>query len=309
LQSLTVDLDGPVHVADFGGAGPTMVLVHGLGGSCLNWLGAGPRLARRARVLALDMAGFGRTALGLRSGRIAANRNLLDRFLRAVVGGPALLVGNSMGGLIAMMQAAACPETVTGLVLAAPAQPHPRGVRIDRQVLAAFALYSVPGLATWYIERRAARLGPDGLVRETLRLCCADPARVSADVQAAHVELARDRLAGMPWANRAFLDAARSTLRVLRRRREYRAMVDRIAAPTLVIQGDCDRLVSPAASRELARRRPDWTLEALEDIGHVPQLENPALFVERVERWLDGPGRAALVAATRAASRDGASVG
>jgi pimeloyl-ACP methyl ester carboxylesterase len=309
LDSRTVDLGSPVHVADFGGVGPTMVLVHGLGGSCLNWLGAGPRLARRARVLALDLAGFGRTAPGPRSGRVAANRDLLDRFLRSVVGEPALLVGNSMGGLIAMMQAAACPDTVTGLVLAAPAQPHPRGARIDRQVMVAFALYSIPGLATWYIGRRAARLGPEGLVRETLRLCCADPARVSADVREAHVELVRERLARMPWANRAFLDAARSTLRVLRRRREYRAMVDRIGAPTLLIQGDRDRLVSPAASRELARRRPDWTLEALEGIGHVPQLENPALFVERVERWLDGPGRAALGVAAQTPRPDGAPVG
>jgi pimeloyl-ACP methyl ester carboxylesterase len=308
LESRTVDLDGPVHVADFGGTGPAMVLVHGLGGSCLNWLGAGPRLARRARVLAIDLAGFGRTAPGARSGRIAANRDLLDRFLRAVVGGPALLVGNSMGGLIAMMQAASCPETVTGLVLAAPAQPHPRGAPIDREVWGAFALYSIPVLAAWYIARRATRLGPEGLVRETLRLCCADPARVPADVRGAHVELARERLARMPWANRAFLDAARSTLRVLRRRGAYGAMVDRIAAPTLLIQGERDRLVSPAASRELVRRRPDWTLEALEDIGHVPQLENPALFVERVERWLDGPGHAALGAAGQAPGRDRAPV-
>jgi glycerol-3-phosphate dehydrogenase len=122
------------------------------------------------------------------------------------------------------------------------------------------------------------------------------------------VELARERLARMPWANRAFLDAARSTLKVLRRRTAYDAMVDRIAAPTLVIQGERDRLVSLAASRALARRRPDWTLEALEDIGHVPQLENPGLFAERVERWLDGPGRGALVGAGEAPRGDRASV-
>ena len=75
-----------------------------------------------------------------------------------------------------------------------------------------------------------------------------------------------------------------------------------------MIQGDRDRLVSPAASRELVRRRPDWTLEALDDIGHVPQLENPELFVERVERWLDGPGHAALSAAGQTPRRDVAPV-
>jgi pimeloyl-ACP methyl ester carboxylesterase len=84
-------------------------------------------------------------------------------------------------------------------------------------------------------------------------------------------------------------------------------MVDRIAAPTLVIQGERDRLVSAAASRELARRRPDWTVDVLAEIGHVPQLEAPTLFVERVDRWLDGAGRAAVVAARPASRRDGAS--
>ena len=63
MRSRTVDLGGPVHFADFGGSGPTMVLVHGLGGSHLNWLAVGPALAARARVLAPDLAGFGRTPL------------------------------------------------------------------------------------------------------------------------------------------------------------------------------------------------------------------------------------------------------
>lgn len=301
MQSMTVDLDGPVHFVDFGGAGPSMVLVHGLGGSHLNWLAVGPRLARRARVLAVDLAGFGRTPLLRRSAGLRANRELLDRFLAAVVGVPVILVGNSMGGLLAMLQASARPETVTGLVLAAPAQPAPPGTAIDREVWMAFALYSIPMVAEWYLRRRALRLGPDGLVRETFRLCCADPTRVPAQVREAHVELARERLAGMPWGNRAFLQAARSILTLLRRRRRYSDMVKKITAPALLIHGERDRLVSPAASRELARLRPDWTFEFHEDIGHIPQLEDPVRFVSRVEHWLDGLARTAAAVTSRPA--------
>ncbi|MFL5354501.1 alpha/beta fold hydrolase [Archangium sp.] len=55
----TVDLGGPVHYADYGGSGRTRVLLHGLGGSYLNWLPAAPELAKHARVLALDLVGFG----------------------------------------------------------------------------------------------------------------------------------------------------------------------------------------------------------------------------------------------------------
>src|SRR5437879_4560738 len=106
MRSRTIDLDGPVHYADFGGTGPTLVLVHGLGGSHVNWLAVAPVLARRARVLAVDLAGFGRTPLGERSADVHTNRVLLDRFLDAVAAGSAVLVGNSMGGLLAMMEAA-----------------------------------------------------------------------------------------------------------------------------------------------------------------------------------------------------------
>src|SRR2546430_1919938 len=161
MRSRTIDLDGPVHYADFGGTGPTLVLVHGLGGSHVNWLAVAPALARGARVLALDLAGFGRTPLGERSADVHANRVLLDRFLDAVAAAPAILIGNSMGGLLAMLEAARAPERVAGLVL-----------------------------------------------------------------------------------------------------------------------------VAAAASRRLAGLRPDWSFEIFADVGHVPQLEEPARFVGSVERWL-----------------------
>lgn len=288
MDHRVIDLGGPVHFMDFGGGGPAMVLVHGLGGSAINWLSVGPSLAKRRRVVALDLPGFGKTPPIRGLVGLAGQRELLDRFLGSVIAGPAVVVGNSMGGLVAMMEAALAPARVSHLVLAAPAQPTPRGGRIDVEVLAAFAAYSMPWLGAWYMRRRAARLGPEGLVREMLRLCCVDPSRVASDVRAAHVALAAERLARMPWATDVFLDATRSLLSALRRRRRFFAMVDRVAAPCLIIQGAGDRLVPVAASRELARRRPDWKLEVFDGIGHVPQLEASGRFVETAERWLGG---------------------
>jgi glycerol-3-phosphate dehydrogenase len=286
MNRRVIDLGVPVHYIDFGGSGPPMVLVHGLGGSAINWLGVGPSLARRYRVVALDLAGFGETPPVTGSTGLAAQQDLLDRFLMSVTAGPAIVVGNSMGGLVAMMEAAVEPGRVSHLILAAPAQPTPRRERIDLEVLVAFATYSMPWLGSWYMRRRAARLGPEGLVREMLRLCCVDPSRVASDVRAAHVALAAERLARMPWATDVFLDATRSLLSALRRRRRFFAMVDRVAAPCLIIQGAGDRLVPLAASRELARRRPDWKLEVFDGIGHIPQLEASGRFVETAERWL-----------------------
>src|SRR2546430_8629252 len=136
MRSRTIDLDGPVHYADFGGTGPTLVLVHGLGGSHVNWMAVAPALARDARVLAVDLAGFGRTPLGERSADVHANRILLDRFLEAVAAGPVLLVGDSMCGLVAMMEAALAPERVAGPRPVATAQPTAAEARMQRKVAA-----------------------------------------------------------------------------------------------------------------------------------------------------------------------------
>src|SRR5436309_6435805 len=285
MRSRTLDVDGPIHLADFGGTGPTMVLVHGLGGSHANWLAVGAGLAARARVLAPDLPGFGRTPLAGRSARVRANVELLDRLLDAVAGGPAVLVGNSMGGLVAMMEAAERPEKVAGLVLVGPAQPRPRGSRIDPAVALTFAAYAFPGVGERFLRWRAAWLGPERLVQQTLRFCCADPSAVPAEVVAAHVALARERQ-GMSWAQPAFLQAARSILTVLARARDVRAMIQRITAPTLLVQGTEDRLVPLAASRALAELRPDWRLAVFEGVGHVPQLEVPERFVATVAGWL-----------------------
>src|SRR2546429_8498316 len=118
-RSQWVDLDGPVHFVDYGGPddGTRLVCVHGLGGSLVNWAAVAPALSHSCRILALDLAGFGRTRGGRRSTSVPANQALLHRFLNEVVGTPVILIGNSMGGTIAAIQTATHPDTVTGAVL------------------------------------------------------------------------------------------------------------------------------------------------------------------------------------------------
>jgi pimeloyl-ACP methyl ester carboxylesterase len=59
----------------------------------------------------------------------------------------------------------------------------------------------------------------------------------------------------------------------------------KVQAPTLVIHGSLDRLIPVAAAQELARRRPDWTLEILQGVGHVPMMETPDLFMSALNAW------------------------
>jgi pimeloyl-ACP methyl ester carboxylesterase len=147
-------------------------------------------------------------------------------------------------------------------------------------------------VAPWFLRNRAARLGPEGLVGELLRLLCTDGSRVPEAIRSAHVELTRARLETMPWAHRAFISATRSMLAQMFRPRRYYQMIEAIVAPTLLIHGRDDRLVPLAAAQALLRRQPKWALEVFDDIGHVPQLESPARFVDAVERWLRSQGPA-----------------
>jgi pimeloyl-ACP methyl ester carboxylesterase len=303
--SQTVDLGGPTHYLDFGGPpdGPRMVCVHGLGGSALNWSAIGPRLAERCRVVALDLAGHGRSPGAGRSTGLRANRRLLDRFLREVAGTPVILVGNSMGGMLTILQAGRAPETVAGAVLVDPALPT-RGVRFDRLVAGAFLMYAIPGIGERYLGVRRKRLGPERLVRETLNLCTVDRSRVPPEIVAASVEQARERAEFGADLDRWFLEAARSLMVLLANRRRCAGLLRAVPAPVLLLHGDKDRLVRLAAAQIAARANPTWRFEVAADTGHVPQLERPDWTAAVINDWLDKEGAGAADAA-RAAGREG----
>jgi pimeloyl-ACP methyl ester carboxylesterase len=287
MQSRFVDLDGPVHYADYGGEGGPIVLVHGLDGSHLNWMPVAPRLATLGRVVAVDLFGHGRTPSLRRTARVSANVRMLGRFLDALGGGPAVLMGNSMGGYVSLALAAAEPAKVRAIVLVNAALPLARALEVDRWFFLTFAGMALPVVGEALLHARWRR-GPERMVRDLLALCCVDADRISRDVVDAHVALAAERTLAGPVARRDFLAAQRSLMNRLLRRRRFFEMVATIRAPTLILQGDRDRLVRVASARALAAARPDWRLEVLEGVGHVPQLETPERFLGVVEPWLRG---------------------
>ncbi|MDQ2584250.1 alpha/beta fold hydrolase [Saccharothrix yanglingensis] len=274
------DLDGPVHYVDFGGDGPPVVLVHGLGGSHLNWCLLAPHLVGRHRVLAVDLAGFGLTHPEGRSTTVPSNARLLDRFVADVVGEPVALVGNSMGGMISVLHAARRPAGVTHLALLDPAVPL-LGARLDPQVAAAFALYSLPGAGRWLLERSRRGVSPRRQVKRVLNLVCANSKVVPEEVVLASMNLIEQR-EEIPGLDEAFLAAARSVVRASAAGRRYYAAMSRVKAPVYLAHGDRDRLVPVKAAEAAARRNPSWEFEVFEGVGHVPQLEIPEVIAERL---------------------------
>jgi pimeloyl-ACP methyl ester carboxylesterase len=305
MESSTIDIGGPVFIADFGGEGPVMVLVHGLGGAHLNWMAVAPQLAADHRVFALDLPGFGRSPLAGRRSTIAANVDLLTRAITRLSRRPVVLVGNSMGGLLSIGVAARHPRLIDALVLVDPAVPAPRGEfppRLDRVSRTFLATAFMPRWGAKRLSRAVAVLGPESLVRETMRLVSADPSRVDSTVIDAHIALEAERLAESSW-HESFYAASRSLVAALVLKRKVLRWVQAVTAPTLLVQGDRDRLVPVASARNVASLRPDWEYHEFAGVGHVPMLEVPGDFLEVVNDWLTRQGRAAKPAVAPTVAR------
>lgn len=269
---------------------PTVVFVHGLGGSATNWTDLAAQLSGCFRGLALDLPGFGRSdppATGDYS--LAGHADAVLCFL-AGRGELVHLVGNSMGGAIALAVAARGPELVRTLTLVSPAVPD---LRIDPRRLSdpRLALALVPVLGR-RARTQLARVTPRQQAQQLLALCFGDPSQVVeerlAQAEAEHLERV-----GMPWAsdalNRSFAGLVQAWL--AGGSRSLWAMARRVRAPALVVWGDRDRLVSVRKAARTAAALHRGRLLVLPGVGHVAQMERPATVARAMLGMVDAAQR------------------
>jgi pimeloyl-ACP methyl ester carboxylesterase len=120
VRSHTIQLNGmPFYYAEVPGPGPKLLILHGLTGSHDEFLHLAPILARQAHLYLLDMRGHGRSGRA-ESYTVADYGRDVVAFLQDVVGEPAVLLGHSLGGIVATWVAANQPDLVGGLILAEP---------------------------------------------------------------------------------------------------------------------------------------------------------------------------------------------
>lgn len=256
-----------------GGAGQPALYVHGLGGASTNWTDLAHLLSGRLAGEALDLPGFGRSGPALaRDYSLMRQARLVAELIARRGRGPVHLFGNSMGGAISVVLAATRPDLVRTLTLVSPAMPD---LRFRRGSDPTLPLLLLPG-ASRLVERRLMRMDPEQRVRAVLELCFADPSRVPPErlaEAAEEVRLRRD----MPWAMDAFTRSLRGLVGSYLRPGDGSlwACARRIVAPTLVVWGEEDRLVSVATAPRTARAIPDARLLVLSDVGHTAQLEAP----------------------------------
>lgn len=262
-----------------------ILLVPGLGGSSVDWRMLGELLAAETAgtVTALDLPGFGRS-------RLPQGRAGLDRFSTVVAAalddsGPAVVVGNSMGGLIGLRVAHERPELVTRLVLANPALPATRPNLRSALASLPFLAGTLPVVGPRVLRARKRVLGADRYVVQRLRNNVHRLDRVDPAIRAALVELTTERL-GFREAERVYSDSARSILRTWDD--GYR-LAGELEPPTLVVHGRHDPVIPVAVVHRLRKIRPDWRYEILDDCGHLPHVEQPRRFADLVLGWAQAP--------------------
>jgi pimeloyl-ACP methyl ester carboxylesterase len=287
-------IDGShTHIRETPSTSPTAepaLYVHGLGGSAQNWTDVAGMLDHRLAGLALDLPGFGRSD--------PAERYTVDAFAHRVVRcieysdrGPVHLIGNSLGGAIAVKVAAARPDLVRTLTLISPALPFldPRRSAQGRML----PLLAVPR-ADRLAQRRLASIQPEVLAQQVLDACwgdptCIDPQRMAEAIK--EVQLRYD----VPWYADAYVRTLRglvgSFLRAyLPGSSSLWRIAGRVNRPTLVIGGQLDRLVDVRVAPHAARVIHDARLLMLPGVGHVAQMEAPELVAGAIVGMLDEVG-------------------
>jgi pimeloyl-ACP methyl ester carboxylesterase len=269
-------------------AHPPLVLIHGFGAASGHWRHNAAELAAAGWcVYAIDLLGFGDSSQpGHHRHRHLDNRlwaRQLQGFLEEVVQAPAVLVGNSLGSLVALTCAVFFPRWVLGVVAAPLPDPSllmpvarrrgrwrrtlkRHGVVVLCRLLPLELL--VPLIARTPLldlGLRSAYTTPDAVDRELRRLV----ARPALRPRAAH-------------ALRAM-----SIAMALRPRAATAApLLERMRQPLLVLWGSEDRLVPPQVRHRLPAHKPDLELEVLAGLGHCLHDEQPEQFNRRLLAWL-----------------------
>lgn len=232
--------------------GPLLVFIHGTRVTRASWRAVVERLANTYRCVSLDLPGHG--VLADRPFTLDAAADVVDAAIEGAGGGPAVLVGLSLGGYVAMAVAARTPARVRGLVLAG-CTAEPSGSAAAAFRLFAWALGVAPqrpldALNTWLFRRRFPP------------------------------EIAEPIVAGGYWS-RGGAAAVRSLPRA-----RFRERLLAYGGPILAINGELD-IVFRLGERSFLRGVPNVSRRMLRRATHLSPLDRPEAFAGAVRTFVE----------------------
>ena len=270
-----IDVKGQlVHLRDEGPRNDPLplVLLHGTAASLHTWEGWVRGLRSQRRVITLDLPGFGLT--GPFSGQYTPDDYRGDTYARFVIDvldalklPRVVLGGNSLGGEVSWRVATLAPTRVERLVLVDAA-----GVPFTPQsVPLGFVVARLP-VFSWVSQH----LLPRELVAQGIANVYGDPSRITSALVDRYFELT------LREGNRRALALRLRQLGTGEDAERLRGLTQ----PTLVLWGGRDRLIPPATASQLQQRIAGSQLVVFDDLGHVPQEEDPARTLEPVKAFI-----------------------
>jgi pimeloyl-ACP methyl ester carboxylesterase len=254
-------------VAGAPSASPPVVLLHGLGGSINGWQTVIAPLAERRLVCALDLLGHGRSDKPPPEQADYSVRGLAGGVARALAAlriGPAVIVGHSLGGAVALQLALDDPGAVVQVVLVAGAGlgPEINAELIDRIESEPSREEARALLELFFHDRRA--IVPGGIE-----------------------ELYQLRL--LPGAQNALRAAAGASMGREGQRLDFRPRLEQLSIPVALVWGAHDRVIPAQHAGPAAAALGGAPVVIIEGAGHVPQLEAADEFVRALERLMHAP--------------------
>jgi magnesium chelatase accessory protein len=251
------------------GDGPVLLMLHGTGASTHSWRGLAPLLARRFRVVTMDLPGHGlteapasqRMSLPGMAGAVRSLVQVLD--VR-----PALVAGHSAGAAVALrmvLDGAISPLGVVALNGALKPFGGTAGQLFSPLAKLLTGLPLLPGLFSWRARQEAV----------VEKLLAGTGSRIDAEGVRLYARLMQDpRHTGAALAMMARWDL-----------RPLVADMKRLGVPLLLVVGENDRAIAPAVSDEAARLVPDGRVARMPGLGHLSHEEDPVGTVKLIDEF------------------------
>lgn len=250
-----------------GGRGPALILIHGQFGDHRDWQPVLERLAKRHRVIAVDLPGYGDSDKPDRAYDMAFYANVLQDLSNTLKVERANVVGNSFGGQVAISFALTSPSRVGKLILADSG-----------------GFLKVSDAQRQFFAQRFSEEFLLGLTPETNRALFLPVVTNDSEAKRQYLDKQNEML------SRADYPAyARALSRNIRLALDTYLLDDlpRVQCPTLLLWGERDVVLPVSQAQQALPKLPKGELRTLPGCGHAPQLDCPDAFVSAVEEFLN----------------------
>ncbi|AFY59810.1 alpha/beta fold hydrolase [Synechococcus sp. PCC 6312] len=262
-----------------------IILLHGFGASLGHWRHNLFVLGQFHPVYALDLVGFGATEKPQAPYDAYFWARQVHDFWQTIVQKPAILVGNSIGSLIALTTALTYPEVAAGLVLISVPDPAVRQEMIP--AWCAPVVNWVEGLvaAPWLLKTIFYWVRRPGIIQAWAGIAYGDKSAVDQELVEILLNPAFDR-----GAAAAFVQIIKS-MTSPNFGPKVKPSLAQLDIPTLILWGEQDRMIPPQFASQFAACNPQISLKMLPQAGHCPQDEQPELVNQEILAWIESSVR------------------